>query len=86
MLFKKNLRDLLNRMNPAAASAKLGDTAEDIILKHNALVASHNALIQKHNALLAKMDADAGIADVNYEATQAGVELDAGTIVPLADR
>ena len=32
-----NLRDELNRMNPAASHAKLGDLLSEIIEKHNAL-------------------------------------------------
>lgn len=52
----------LNRMNPAAADAKLGDLL--------------NEIITKHNALLAKLDADAGVTDTNYVATLAvaGIE------------
>lgn len=34
-----NLQDELNRMNPAASHAKLGDLLSDIIKKHNDLVA-----------------------------------------------
>lgn len=47
-----NLQDELNRMNPAAAHAKLGDLL--------------NEIITKHNALAAKLDADAGVTDTNY--------------------
>lgn len=47
-----NLQDELNRMNPAAGHAKLGDLI--------------NELITKHNALAAKLDADAGVTDTNY--------------------
>lgn len=52
----------LNRMNPAAADAKLGDLL--------------NEIITKQNALLAKLDADAGVTDTNYAATLAvaGIE------------
>lgn len=49
-----NLQDELNRMNPAAAHAKLGDLL--------------NEIITKHNALAAKLDADAGVTDTNYNA------------------
>lgn len=49
-----NLQDELNRMNPAAAHAKLGDLL--------------NEIITKHNALAAKLDADAGVTDTNYSA------------------
>lgn len=50
-----NLRDELNRMNPASNHAMLGDLLEEIITKQNALVA--------------KLDADAGVTDTNYAAT-----------------
>ena len=52
----------LNRMNPAAADAMLGDLLKE--------------LIDKHNALLAKLDADGGVTDTNYSALHsvAGLE------------
>lgn len=50
-----NLQDELNRMNPAAGHAKLGDLLVEIITKHNALAA--------------KLDADAGVTDTSYAAT-----------------
>lgn len=50
-----NLRDELNRMNPASNHAMLGDLIDEIIAKHNALAA--------------KLDADAGVTDVNYAST-----------------
>lgn len=50
-----NLKDELNRMNPAASHAKLGDLLDEMITKHNSLVA--------------KLDADAGVTDTNYAAT-----------------
>lgn len=50
-----NLKDELNRMNPAAGHAKLGDLLDEIITKHNALAA--------------KLDLDAGVTDTNYSAT-----------------
>lgn len=50
-----NLKDELNRMNPASSHAKLGDLLDEIITKHNALAA--------------KLDADAGVTDTNYNAT-----------------
>lgn len=49
-----NLQDELNRMNPAAGHAKLGDLL--------------NEIITKHNALAAKLDLDAGVTDTNYSA------------------
>lgn len=51
---KRNLKDELNRMAPAAAHAKLGDLVDE--------------LITKHNALCAKLDADATVTDTNYAA------------------
>lgn len=50
-----NLKDELNRMNPASAHAKLGDLMDEIITKHN--------------ALLAKLDADTGVAATDHAAT-----------------
>lgn len=49
-----NLVDELNRCMPAAAHSKLGSLLEEIITKHNALVA--------------KLDADAGVTDTNFGA------------------
>lgn len=57
-------QDALNRMNRAASNAKLGDTVEDLRVQLN-------TLSTKFNALLAKLDADAGVTDTNYAATQA---------------
>lgn len=48
------VQNQLNRMNPTAADAKLGDLLKE--------------LIDKHNALCAKLDADAGVTDTNYTA------------------
>lgn len=45
-------QDNLNRMAPAAAKAKLGDTLNDLIV-------SHNALLAQYNLLLAHIDAGA---------------------------
>ena len=50
----RNLKDELNRMNPAADHVKLGDVVDE--------------LITKHNAAMAKLDADAGVTDTNYAA------------------
>lgn len=80
-----NFRDRLNRMAPAADDAKLGATLEDLITKHNALVADFNALITKYNAALAKLDADGGVTDTNYAATQAGTA-SAATVGALGTR
>lgn len=35
----------LNRMNPVASQAKIGDVTEDLITQHNALVAQYNLLL-----------------------------------------
>jgi hypothetical protein len=50
-----NLQDELNRMNPSASHAKLGDLLTEIIADHN--------------ALLAKLDADTGVAATDYLST-----------------
>lgn len=50
-----NLQEELNRMNPAAGHAKLGDLLTEIIAKYNALAV--------------KLDADAGVTDTNYSAS-----------------
>lgn len=52
---RRNLKDELNRMNPTAAHVKLGDVVDE--------------LIEKHNALLAKLDADEAVTDSDYVAT-----------------
>lgn len=51
----------VNRMNPAAKKAGLGDAVAD-------LIAQVNALTTGHNALAAKLDLDAGVTDTNYAA------------------
>ena len=48
-------KDALNRAMPANARVQLGDVIDE--------------LITKHNALLAKLDLDAGVTDTNYAAT-----------------
>lgn len=48
-------KDALNRAMPANARVQLGDVVDD--------------LITKHNALLAKLDADVGVTDTDYVAT-----------------
>lgn len=50
-----NLKGDLNKMNPAASNAKLGDMLDE--------------LVTQHNALLAKLDADTGVASTDYVAT-----------------
>lgn len=50
-----DVKDALNRSMPAAKRAKLGDVLDD--------------LVTKHNALLAKLDADTGVASTDYVAT-----------------
>ena len=39
-----NLKDELNRMNPASGHAKLGDLLDEIITKHNAVLAKLDAI------------------------------------------
>lgn len=46
--------DRLNRAMPANKTANLGTVLQE--------------LIDRHNALLAKLDADAGVTDTNYAA------------------
>lgn len=57
-------QEKINKLAPAAYDAKLGDAVAE-------LIAQVNAITTKHNALLAKLDADAGVTDTNYAATQA---------------
>jgi len=38
-----NLKDELNRMNPASSHAQLGDLLDEIITKHNAVLAKMDA-------------------------------------------
>jgi hypothetical protein len=59
----ENKQDILNRSMPAAFKVKLGSTLDEVI-------AAYNNLATKHNTLLAKLDADTGVADTNYSATQ----------------
>lgn len=39
-----NLKDELNRMNPASGHAKLGNLLDEIITKHNAVLAKLDAI------------------------------------------
>lgn len=48
-------KDALNRAMPANARVQLGDVIDE--------------LITKHNALLAKLDADVGVTGTDYVAT-----------------
>jgi hypothetical protein len=57
-----SVKDQLNRMNPAAADAKLGDVLND--------------LITKFNAVLVKLDADAGVTDTNYSSLNKVTDLE----------
>lgn len=52
---KDTMIDELNRSSPIAHDVKLGSKLDE--------------LITKHNLLLAKLDADAGVTDTNYAAT-----------------
>lgn len=53
----KQIAGDLNRMNRAAANAKLGDVLADLIVSHN--------------ALLAKLDTDSGVSATDHAATLA---------------
>lgn len=55
MALNRNLEEMLNNATPGTSYAQLGTLLEE--------------LIDKHNELLAKLDADAGITDTDYEAT-----------------
>lgn len=55
--------DQLNRSMPIASKVKLGTAVQE-------LIDAYNAMATKYNALLAKLDADAGVTDTNYVATQ----------------
>lgn len=57
-------QEMVNKAMPANAKVKAGDVMAE-------LIAQVNALTTKHNALLAKLDADAGVTDTNYAATNA---------------
>lgn len=59
---KKTVVDRANKMSPTAELIRLGTVLDD--------------LITKHNALLAKLDADAGVTDTNYAATQSVAAID----------
>lgn len=63
----------LNKAYPTAADIKLGDTLQEII-------AAYNDLATKFNAVLAKLDADVGVTDTNYAATQAATSTDLNDI------
>lgn len=66
-----NIKDQLNRASPANADAALGSLVYDLANAVNALRADLSALRTKYNAVLAKLDADEGVTDTNYAATQA---------------
>lgn len=51
----RDLENMLNRMTPAAAYAKMGTML--------------NEMIKAHNDLLTKLDADTGVASTDYAAT-----------------
>lgn len=57
-------QDRVNRMNPAANKAKVGDTVAELVDQVNILTAAYNTLV-------AKMNLDAGITDTNYAAVAA---------------
>lgn len=51
----KDMQDKLNRCMPIADDVKLGDLLQE--------------LVDKHNSMLAKLDADAGVTDTDYVST-----------------
>lgn len=55
----------------ANESLRPGEADDDIVREWNQMRTLVNELKTKHNALLAKLDADAGVTDTNYAATQA---------------
>lgn len=65
--------DMLNRMAPAAAYVKLGEIVDELITKHNALLAKMDADNTALNAAVA-----GGNLDTDYVATLA--------VAPLQDR
>jgi hypothetical protein len=79
-------QDQLNRAMPAARDAALGDVVADLIATANALRADLTEMRTRINAVLAKLDADAGVTDTNYAATQAMPALTAAAVTTLADR
>jgi hypothetical protein len=56
-----SVQSSLNRCNPAAADAKLGDVLAELIAQVNRNTASIVGIA-------AKLDADAGVTDTNYTA------------------
>lgn len=76
----------LNTMSPAAADAKLGNVVADLIARVNAADAQVAALTTKFNAVLTKLDADAGVTDTNYSATQAAAAYTASAVTDLESR
>lgn len=81
-----SVQDHLNKSMPIAAKAKLGDTIADLIAQVNAQGAALAALTTKYNAALAKLDADAGVTDTNYAATEGATAFTATTVVDLENR
>lgn len=57
----RDLENILNRMNPAAAQAQLGSLLKE--------------LIEKHNQLLAKLDEDEGVSGDDFAETLGIAEL-----------
>lgn len=80
-------QDHLNRMNPAAHGARLGDVQNDLITNYNLLQASFAALQAKYGLLLAHLDT-ANVAGIgNGNAAAYGVPATAAAaITPLTGR
>lgn len=57
-----NAKDELNRMNPAAKHASLGDMLESIISNQTALIANQNSILAKLDAIGAAGASSSAIA------------------------
>lgn len=79
------MADILDR--DASGTDRVGGLTNERLMKSDPIwaalrgeIAALKALVNetkaKHNALLAKLDADAGVTDVNYVATQAVASAD----------
>lgn len=79
------IQDHLNRMNPAAHHAHLGDVTYDIISKFNDLVSKYNDLVSKFDAFLAHVDAGnvTGIGNTNVATYGASADSNPADVVAL---
>jgi hypothetical protein len=66
-------------MPKAVRTLSTNDAAEITRQEHNKLVADVAALRTKFVSLLAKLDADAGVTDANYAASQTPAAMTADT-------